>query len=327
MNLANDTAFPARILCFQRDDQCPVEATLVVKATFEHSDGGRWIPVRDQIPLVDDLLETPFGTFHGDNFTRKEGVDVAVLGTLRPARPMRAMQIQLSVGKLINELLVFGDRRWVRAGGRLVPSQPEMFDEIPLGYSRAYGGTTTHDYETITWPDNPAGRGYYLSAQGAEGQPLPNIESVRAPQVREWTDQPQVAGWGPYPCYWGIRAREGIEPPERIEAGAVARLKPRLNNNAHTLLIVPALEPEAEIRIRGLQPTEIVLRLPVLKVRLAVQCGERITSETSAGVDGVFIWADVGRVTLTSRTHFAYPYNKGEARSARLMADPPPTGG
>jgi len=120
---------------------------------------------------------------------------------------------------------------------------------MPLAYARAYGGVTVHDYETATWPDNPIGQGYYLSSEAAEGQPLPNIEPAEGPQIRQWNDQPQVAGWGPYPCFWGMRAREGIELPEKPEAGAVGRIKARLNNQAHSSLIVPSLSDDAEIRL------------------------------------------------------------------------------
>jgi len=320
VDLVNETAFVARILRCQRDEAGPVDATLVVKATYEPDDGGRWVPAREQLPLVDDILNTPFGAFHGENFTRKDGVDVCVLGTLRCARPVRSAQVQLSVGALVNELTVFGDRTWVRSGGRLVPSQAQLFEEMPLGYSRAYGGVTVHDYETVTWADNPVGRGYYLSAQGADGHLLPNIEPARGPQVREWSDQPVPAGWGPYPCHWGVRAREGVEPPTRMEAGNMGKLKPRLNNHAHPSLIVPLLPRDAEIRIRGLQPAELVYALPGLDVRLAVQCGEHITWESGAAPDGVFVWSDTGRITLTSRIHFTYAYNRGELRRARLTS-------
>lgn len=318
MDLQNQTRFAARLLRYQPDADAHVQATLVVKTTFERDEHRRWQPVSQQVPIVDDQLETPFGVFHTDCFVRKDGVDVCVLGSVRPERPSLAVQLALTVGAHKSALAVFGDRRWIRSAGRLVPSGPQRFAELPLAYSHAYGGATVHDYETATWPDNPVGRGYYLSPQAAEGQALPNIEHADGPQIRQWSDQPQVAGWAPYPMFWGIRAREGVEPPERMEAGNVGRIKARLNNHAHPALIVSTLPDDAEIRIRGLRPQELVFTLPPFLPLAEVQLGAETTQATGA-LDGVFLWTDANRMTLTRRIHFTYPYTKGQPRLVRLV--------
>ncbi|MEA2695827.1 MAG: hypothetical protein QOI66_98 [Myxococcales bacterium] len=297
----------------------PVEATLVVKGTFEQDSDRRWRPIAEQIPILDDRLETPFGIFHGENFTRKDGVDLCVMGTVRPARPMRGTQVRIAVGAHRKALTVFGDRRWARAGSQLVPSAPQDFVEMPLAYSRAYGGATVHDYENVVWPDNPVGRGYYLSEAAADGKPLPNVELADGPQVRAWSDQPTVAGWAPYPCFWGLRAREGVKPPDAIGAASIGQLKPRLNNNAHPELILPKLDDDTEIRIAGLQAVELVYQPPPFIFRLEVEVAAQIIAEPPATVDGVFIWTDLGRITLTARAHFNYSYNRGEIRKARLL--------
>lgn len=315
MELQNQTPFAARLLRLERPEG-QIQATLVVKATFEEK-GGRWVPAAEQVPIVDDRLETPFGIFHTDCFVRKDGVDVCVLGTVRLAQPTAATQVRLTVAGRSHELAVFGERRWTRSGGRLVPSQPAPFTEMPLGYARAYGGVTEHDYETCIWPDNPIGRGYYLSPERAEGQPLPNIEASGTGRVQEWSDQPTVAGWGPYPFYWGIRAREGIEPPKTRAPDDIGRFKARLNNHAHPSLIFPRLPEYAEIRIQGLGPREWVRSIPSFSPLAEVQIGER-TLEAQGSLDGVFIWGDSNRVTLTNRIHFGYEYRKGEKRMARL---------
>ena len=318
MDLANETRFAARMLRYQPNEDADVQATLIVKATFERDEGGRWRPSAEQVPIVDDQLETPFGIFHTDCFVRKEGVDICVLGTIRPSRPSRTVQLRLTAGSYSNALTVFGDRKWVRSGRRLLPSPPEPFEEMPLAYARAYGGVTVHDYETATWPDNPIGQGYYLSSEAAEGQPLPNIEPAEGPQIRQWNDQPQVAGWGPYPCFWGMRAREGIELPEKPEAGAVGRIKARLNNQAHSSLIVQSLSDDAEIRLRGLQPQELVFTLPRFSPEAEVHLGDQ-TFQATGALDGVFLWTNSDRITLTRRIHFTYPYTKGQPRHTRLV--------
>lgn len=290
-----------------------------MKATYQQTDHGRWVPAGEQLPFADDPLETAFGIFHGDGFVKKDGVDLCVLGTVRPARAVRATEVRLSVGSHTSTLHVYGDRRWTRAGHRaLVASSPELFQEMPLSYDRAYGGKTEHDYEAMVWPDNPVGRGYYLSESAALGQPLANIETAVATPVRSWTDQPTVAGWGPYPCFWGIRAREGVIPPEKVEAGNFGRITPRLNNHAHPELIVPTLPDEAELTIKGLQAEVLTYRVPRLSVRLDVTVGGALIAQPEPRVDGVFIWTDQGLATVTARASFTYPYNKGQVRGARL---------
>jgi len=318
MDLDNATPFAARLIRARRHESAPFQATLIVKATFM-LEGGRWRAAPGQVPIVDSKLETPFGLFHTDCFARKDGVDVCVLGTVRLPALARTADLELTLGETTRTLRLTGDRVWTKSGGRLVPSSPAPFDQMPLAYARAYGGTTEHDHEKVTFPDNPVGVGYYLSPEEAEMQPLPNIEDPQQPAIREWSDQPQVAGWGPYPCFWGIRAREGVEPPEKAEAGNVGKIKARLNNNAHPSLIFPPPPPSATVRIRGMRARDIVIPIPSFTPVLEVRLGQRKIVHDKSELDGIHVWVDAARLTLTRRIQFAYPYTKGEERGARLV--------
>ena len=314
MELDNRTSFAGRLLRFQSAEGAPVRGAVIVKATFA-LESGRWVPAPEQVPIVDASLSTAFGTFHGDNFMRKDGVDLCVMGTVRPSRPRRAVEVSVAVGRRESRLVVYGDRRWVRAGGfGLLSSDPQPFQELPLCYERAYGGKTVHDYEEVVFPDNPLGRGYYLAEAEAEGQPLANIERAAEPPVRAWNDRPVVAGWGPYPCFWGLRAREAVTP----DAEGLPRVSPRLNNNAHPDLILPALPDGAEVRIAGLCAAEVVYCVPRLSARFEVTAGGSVIAEPELEIDGVFVWADLDNLTVTARGLFSYPYNRGELRGARL---------
>jgi hypothetical protein len=293
------------------------EATLIVKATFERDGRGRLVPGAEQMPFVEDQLETPFGVFHTDSFVRKDGIDICVLGTVRSSSPMKEGRVVLSAHGLGSELRIVGNRQWVRSGTQLVPSPPEPFTELPLAYSRAYGGTTEHDDETFVWTDNPTGVGYYLSEEKALGQPLPQIELAEGPAVRAWSDQPTVAGWGPYPCFWGIRAREGVDTSEISADNPVPNFKVRLNNNAHPALIAPELPAGSEIRIQGMRPGDDVFAVPPLRPVAEISVGhERL--ETEGRLDGAFVWVDSSRLTVTYRGHFTYPYRSAERRVLRL---------
>jgi len=195
-----------------------------------------------------------------------------------------------------------------------VASEPEPFQELPLSYERAYGGKTTFDYEEVVFPDNPFGRGYYLTDADAEGRPLANIELAAGLPVRSWSDRPAVAGWGPYPCFWGLRAREAVTPGE----SGLPHVSPRLNNNAHPELVLPALPEGAEVRIAGLRAADVVVPVPELSARFEVAVGGAVIAAPELKVDGVFVWADLAQVTVTARGLFTYPYNRGESRGARL---------
>jgi hypothetical protein len=318
VQLQNDTPFAARLLRFQRAEEAPVNGALVLKATFQRDPSGCWVPAAEQLPLVDAPLPTAFGIFHGDNFMRKDGVDVCVMGTVRPSRPRRALEVTVSIGGRRSSLVAYGDRRWVRNGRQgLIASVPEPFDEMPVSYERAYGGKTVHDFEEVVFADNPVGRGYYLSEVEAEGRPLANLEAAGAAPVRSWSDRPAVCAWGPYPCFWALRAREAVTP-DPDDPRAMPRISPRLNNNAHPDLIVPALPEVGEIRIDGMRPGELVYRVPQFAVRLSVESGGAVIAEPDWHVDGLFVWADLDHFTVTARAHFTYPYDRGQVRRARL---------
>jgi hypothetical protein len=317
MRLDNGTPYTARIV--RRVMVREVHATLVVKATFERATSGKLVQAGEQIPFFDAPFETPFGVFNGEQFGRKDGVDLCVLGTLRPPSKVREARVTLACEPLSNELVVLGDRRWIARGAELAPSPPEPFDELPLAYTRAYGGTTRHDDETYVYQDNPVGRGYYMSEQAAMGQPLPNIESSGAPQIREWTDRPTPAGWAPYPFFWGLRAREGVQVPAEAKAsdGPLPRVMARLNNNAHPALVVARVAPGSVLRIHGMRPRQIAFELPRVRPVAEIAVGGHV-SEAEAQIDGIVVWADVDRVTLTLRAQFNYLYRDAEERVVRL---------
>lgn len=315
MELQNDTPFAALPLRLELSDT-DIQGVLVVKSSFVR-ERDRWSPAAEQLPMVGAKLDTPFGIFHSDGFIHKQGVDVCVLGTVQCAKPTRSAELTLQVGTESRALRVYGDRRWRRSATGLLASDPEPFEELPLSYTHAYGGTTEHDYETYVYPDNPLGRGYYLSERAAEGQLLPNIEEASGPRTTQWSDQTSVAGWGPYPQFWGLRARAGVVPPEDPTRQLLPRLLPSLNNNAHPALVFAGVSEHEPLVIRGMRPEERVVHLPKLRLTCALEVGTtRVSSE--GRLDGVFYWLDQERLTLTHRLHYRYEYRKEERRRAHL---------
>ena len=314
MELRNDLPFPAHLLRFALPGEDFVRATVVVKQTFDIQPDGSLRPSVEQLPVQAAPMDTPFGRIGGDYFVTKDGVDVCVLATMRLAEPARVAIATLRVGTFLRQLRVSGDRRWIRAGKVLVVSEPEPFREMPLSYARAYGGTDVFRGQSVVWPDNPQGCGYYVSEEHADGRPLPNIEPVGDPPITRWDDRPRAAGWGPYPFTWGLQQPSCME----IEDGKLKRLLPRMFNSAHPDLIVHDWNG-AVLRIDGISPTPFVVAIPSNEIRAVVEVGGR-SAEALSRLDGVYVWVDARKIVVTRRARFRYPFRRGEARRTTLTS-------
>ncbi len=139
----------------------------------------------------------------------KPTTDVVLIGHAYANRPgTKEMRVALSVGPVSKEVVVYGDRVWLKTLGIVSKTNPVPFERIPLMYERAFGGfdrshpdPSKQSYE----PRNPVGTGF-VGAGGLEKEPrLPNIEDPRAP-IRSLTDRPPPAGFGFVSPHWQPRA-------------------------------------------------------------------------------------------------------------------------
>jgi hypothetical protein len=293
-----------------------LRAAVIIKKTYTLGLNGALVPAEESLPLVPEQLVTDFGQFHGEVFFRKRGIDVCVLGTARFDKRVTHARLSLEVGRWKHELRLTGDRVWTKKrGGELVPSAPVPFHEMPVSYARAYGGTAEVNGEDVSFPDNPVGRGYYETPEQALGKPLPNIEPLNAPVEPRWDTRIPVAGWGPYPMYWGLRASRAVKIDPKT--GELLEVSPELFNHAHPELILERLEPGSPIRLLGLRPAPLSLAVPRERPRVLVRVGGAV-SEAFGELDGLFVWADALRVVVTWRARFRYAVRNEELRSAEL---------
>lgn len=107
----------------------------------------------------------------------------------------RGCAVEASVGKLRKRLIVHGDRYW---NGQ-TPSEPAVFESMPLTWNRAFGGPEL--------PENPLGKGFGGKNQSlSDVRWLPNIEDpdqpLSSPRARV-----MPAGFGPIEPTWPQRAR------------------------------------------------------------------------------------------------------------------------
>lgn len=112
-----------------------------------------------------------------------------------------ASQVTVRVGNAEKMLYIFGDRIWKSAPMSEMIGQPAPFTEMPVTYSRAFGGTG--------FDRNPVGKGVspLISPSGSEVHPLPNIEDPRR-LMGSPSDRPDPAGLAPIDYTWPQRARK-----------------------------------------------------------------------------------------------------------------------
>ncbi|MCA9710413.1 MAG: DUF2169 domain-containing protein [Myxococcales bacterium] len=316
MKLDNESTFDAKVQVadLMKDE---LRGAVIVKSTFDIHPDGRLTVSEEPMPLVLDRLETPFGEFHGELFFRKQGADVCLLGSVRRKTPVTQARLRVVVGDRVDELVVWGDRFWLPRvhGPGLEPSDPHPFTELPLSYHYAYGGRSEYNGMEVALADNPVGRGYYVEQDQAEKNRLPNIEPAEGPPVRQWSDKGSIAGWGPYPMYWGLRAQSSVDIDE--DRAMVSKIHPRLFNHAHPRLCVPELRPGQPIQVYGMREHPFELRVPELPVQVDLQLGQS-TTPLDAPIDGVFAWVDAKKLVVTQRARFGYQMRAKELRKVTV---------
>lgn len=108
--------------------------------------------------------------------------------------PRTAASARVKVGAIDKTLYAIGNRVWRRDG---TPGDPEPFTEMPIVYSRAFGGEG--------YPLNPIGVG--LSKTKESGQEIHRMPNIEWPGklIQSKSDRPAPAGFGPFDVTWAQR--------------------------------------------------------------------------------------------------------------------------
>ena len=108
--------------------------------------------------------------------------------------PRPAASVRVKLGPIDKTLYVIGDRVWRRDG---VPGDPELFTEMPIRWTRAFGGEG--------FAQNPTGVGLApVKENGRDVHRMPNIE-LPDKLIHSKSDKPTPAGFGPYDLLWSQR--------------------------------------------------------------------------------------------------------------------------
>jgi len=272
-------------------------------------------------PAGGDPVKTEFGEIEGDSPFLRGGVDLMVLGKAYvPEGRGYWTQVSVRAGSLVYDMYVIGDRIWQKTqGGELTPSYPVPFESMPLSWDRAYGGKAKVETGELPWGANPVGRGFYMDAAAAEGQPLPNIEDPANP-VRTWQTQPEPRGVAPYDRTWMLRLERAADIDLTGPRPRITRINPEYFNNANPRLVLkpPPAAGEA-ITVTNVRPRggACSFVLPDLSYHVYVQLQDR-AYVFPAHLEAIIVLVEEERVVLAHKCGFRYRMVPLERRAAVL---------
>jgi hypothetical protein len=301
-------------------DDTRLAAALIARVTYHINADGSLTKTADQPWILSSApWDGPAGKMPSDQVFHRGGVDLFIFGQAWAPRQRStgAMLVkwELSSG-FRSQIAVFGDRVWVRQGRQLVASTPRPFVSLPLSLDCAYGGKDVWDGLEIPFPNNPNGKGFYLTPEQAVGKPLPNLEDPQRP-IRNWNDQPDPVGMGLCPLGFGPHVRESVR---FNDLGVMVELKPRFFNHAFPKMIAPQVVPGETVLLDGASPNGALrFRIPLLELQMHLRVGQSELVRPLA-IDQIGIEPEKNRVFITYRFPFRYTLQPREPRSCILRA-------
>jgi hypothetical protein len=320
MQLVNLTPYPAALFRGVLDEE-RLCASVAARVTFDLNGAGTDPVVEQAWPVEPGPWDSPYGTMAGDELFYRGGVDLFVFGSACApgGAPARSVDVVLEVdGRVHYRIVVFGERRWERRGGSLVPSEPLPFTTLPLTLAHAFGGQDEWDALPVPYPDNPHGLGYYVDEAHAEGGALPRIEDPANP-VRTWDDRPEPAGMGLPPPFFGPRLRRSVDVDERT--GRITRFDGLFFNAAFPAMVLPRqqLGPGTRLRLWGVQPSgPLDVNVPVSGLQVRLAFGDQVT-DVAMPIDQVGIEVEQRRLFISYRYPFRYRLIPHQLRSCTLL--------
>jgi hypothetical protein len=349
MRLVNQTAVPATLTTSDFEGSSQRIGLLTAKATFRFDEQGRVeLETQDPFPLLAQDETTPLGDLPSDLQPRTDpALEVILLGHAYAPRerPMSALTVALTVGKVRRELLVFGDRSW--APDRKVISRPAPFTRMPLSYGRAFGGAVPLNLDRESVFDlcdtcNKHGLGFDAERMARQlgtllkaprGYPalpagyvrrLPNLEDPRAPIAR-WEDAPVPCCWATVPIdvpLWAVRqARQNTKPPPpppeiKREMPSVAHYR------AHPDWVIPVPTAAPTIRLENLIPTVPLfeMSMPDFGVVADYIVNGRI-GRRNLMPHTLVLLPDERRFYVVYRLPFNFQFQPGDDRELRLSTE------
>ena len=206
MEILNKTPFPVAPV-FWEDVRGQPKVTVVVKSTFFIKDA-QLLPADEQLPIFTEdqhYEDDPLASiqFESDMVSFKPRADVVLVGKAYSpgAKPIKRLDVSLSVGRVRKTIRVFGERHWQFANRlKMIPSisPPMPFVRMDLTYENAFGGIDP--VGAAFCRENLFGKGIIgkKKTKSINGKMLPNLEDPHN-LINSWSSRPKPASFGFYP--------------------------------------------------------------------------------------------------------------------------------
>lgn len=231
------------------------QIAVLVKRTYRILEGRPLVhdaPVPMRPLEWDDSVPGHHVLYDADIYTDKALTDVVVLGHAYPRTSNGRGHASIRVGPVYKRLEVFGDRKVTLASdGRLVFSEPEPFERMPVTKDRAYGGRDVVTeaawgnpytllekelgwdpaaHSPFAYPRNRAGRGYLVTptAEACEAITLPNLEDPANLLTPHKLAVQHPGRWPTMPLPWFLGWTHLAEFPRIAFAGSMHPCLPDL---------------------------------------------------------------------------------------------------
>jgi len=344
MQLVNNTPVPCTVQVSELEGTPYRLGFLTAKATFFTDASGRVeLDSQKPFPILGKDEETEFGLLPSDAVPRRDSAfEVIVLGAAH-GRGRPSHMVELTVGEHRQQLLVLGDRHWVRHGQAAI-SQPVPFDVLPLRWDRAFGGSSECwiDKDSaidLEHPMNKYGRGfdaeklardYGQAFKAPAGFPklaadyrraLPNLEDPRSP-IRRWEDEPRPYCWATLPTDIGAHMQRVYDHVRTTGTPLAENEMLRMTyHRAHPDWILPRPKAGAMITLMGMtKEGPWSFALPKLRVLADYELGER-TGTRELEPHMLVLLAHEQRFYIVYRHFFTLQTSSDMHRSFRLRTE------
>ncbi|MDA7746354.1 DUF2169 domain-containing protein [Psychromonas sp.] len=274
LQLKNSTPFAAEMATFPNEHGID-SLYVIVKGTFEI--GEQWSLAVTQAPpqMADEYWGEPGESsikVLSDIHIGKPSTDILIQGNAcaLDQQLVSQLDVNLQIGAISKSIRVFGDRHWNNQ--RISDALP--FQEMPLVYERAFGGTHyVSEQEILVEERNPVGCGFAGKRKGAEmnGISLPNLEDINN-LISHFSDKPIPACFAPCSSNWVPRVQWSGTYDGHWQTTRAPYLPDdfdkRFLNAAHPDLIYPGYLLGGEfVMVQGMHPSgEIKFNVPQVKL-------------------------------------------------------------
>ena len=323
--------------------------SVIGKKTYRFANGQ--IAVEDdqeQIPLIEadefwgaGKPQSDAMKLESDLVAYKPMTDVILIGKAHSAKAAKVafLDVGIQIGGSRKIARVFGNRKaYVTATG-IDFTAPEPFTEMPLDFSRAYGGTDLKSDEGLnyTYLKNPVGRGFVIKnhAKAIQDLLLPNIEdpqrmltpqNIALGKFEKWREAPDPVAFGymnknAHPRFtlaglpadqWAqaeaerqqsIKAMPAVGTPGApIPPQSAPMLNPLFYNGAPKGMCLPPLKGDESIKLAYIDKdaAQFAFSLPGVRPKAWLDIGEG-RQELAMSLHTAVIYKETNQLTLVWR--------------------------